>query len=280
MAQERGGWRLLQKLNTLWSLYKEFVLAPPILASTLTMTSVFTGAVSYKVIVAPPELEEKLSTLQDQASTLEGKISALQESVKSLENKVPTLEESVSTMEDQVPDLEKRIAAIAAQVSKWGETPGADLVAQCQWKESEIRHFHDGEHERLDSTGQKGLEELVKKMREHFEDHKTLQQLILLGRTDITPLKEGKRGFYGSNNGLAQARAKRVMEELKEKLPEWRDDIEQVALLLSAGPLHFGTANKEDRSVEVWACWTPKPKPQSVDSSTDSPETPQESATK
>ena len=120
-------------------------------------------------------------------------------------------------------------------------------------------------------------------MKERFKD-KTLWQLMLLGRVDIKQLSPEERKAYGSNNGLAQARAKWVLEKLTEEFPEYKNAFER-SILLSAGPLHVrGEASEmnqaKDRSVEVWACWTPKPKPQSVDSSTDSPETPQESAAK
>ena len=100
---------------------------------------------------------------------------------------------------------------------------------------------------------------------------KTLQQLMLIGRVDVTPLNEERRGRYGSNNGLAQARAKWVRDELVEKLktkwklddPEKKEALRERTILLSAGPLHVGTNDKKsvpeeerklDRSVEVWVC--------------------------
>lgn len=235
MAEEGWVGRLLRILSIAWYFYKTFL---------LPVTPVLIAPVFYKVIIAPTELEDKPSILQDQTSTLEGRISALSESVK--------------TLEDTVPALEERVAAIEEQVSKWGKTPGTTLGAQCQWKKSEIMPFKEGEHG-LDSNE---LDVFVKTMSDGFKDHQTLQHLILIGRTDITPLKKGKREFYGSNNGLAQARAKWVLvelkKELKKKLPEWKGDIEKDALLLSAGPLHVGEANENDRSVEVWTCWVPK----------------------
>lgn len=99
---------------------------------------------------------------------------------------------------------------------------------------------------------------------------KTLQQLMLIGRVDVTPLNKKRRGRYGSNNGLAQSRAKWVRDELvKELKSKWGlDEPEERALLertilLSAGPLHVDTNDKKfvpeeerklDRSVEVWVC--------------------------
>ena len=107
-------------------------------------------------------------------------------------------------------------------------------------------------------------DELLRDLRSLFEAG-TLQQLMLVGRVDITQLDENQRKYYGSNNGLAQARAKRVLDELVEKWAS--NNTEKKALLertilLSAGPLHVGqgeeyptdTERAKDRSVEVWAC--------------------------
>ena len=90
----------------------------------------------------------------------------------------------------------------------------------------------------------------------------TNQQLLLIGRVDITQLTDEKRKPYGSNSGLAQARAKWILEKLKKRFPEHQSTLERT-ILLSAGPLHTGEEATEinrakDRSVEVWACWTPK----------------------
>ena len=94
----------------------------------------------------------------------------------------------------------------------------------------------------------------------------TLQQLMLIGRVDITQLDEDQRKYYGSNNGLAQARAKWVLDELVEKWElnntEKAAALRERTILLSAGPLHVGqgeedptdTNRAKDRSVEVWAC--------------------------
>lgn len=115
-------------------------------------------------------------------------------------------------------------------------------------------------------------DELLRDLGSLFEAG-TLQQLMLIGRVDITPLNDETRRRYGSNNGLAQARAKRVWDGLVEKWkldePEKLDEPKKKALLertilLSAGPLHVGkdvedTDRAKDRSVEVWACGGPKP---------------------
>lgn len=102
---------------------------------------------------------------------------------------------------------------------------------------------------------------------------KVPRQLMLVGRADITPLSENQRKYYGSNNGLAQSRAKWVRDQLVEKLKWKLGEPEKKALrertiLLSAGPLHVGQGGEDpteiknrakDRSVEVWACGDPKP---------------------
>ena len=144
-----------------------------------------------------------------------------------------------------------------------------------------IGPFRKEEHALLEKGEE--LASFVTQMKSHFEN-KTLQQLMLIGRSDVTPLCQRTLALYGSNSGLAQARAQWVLDELKERLPEQQKALDRT-ILLSAGPRYVrdddtGPNRAKDRSVEVWACWTPKPKPQSVDSSTDSPETPQESATK
>ena len=121
------------------------------------------------------------------------------------------------------------------------------------------------------------LDRLIGDHRSLFEAG-TLQQLMLVGRVDIKHLDENQRKYYGSNNGLAQSRAKWVLDKLVKKL-ELTDLKKEAALrertiLLSAGPLHVGKKALEtdgakapekeqkvseidrakDRSVEVWVC--------------------------
>ena len=121
------------------------------------------------------------------------------------------------------------------------------------------------------------LDRLIGDHRSLFEAG-TLQQLMLVGRVDIKQLDENQRKYYGSNNGLAQSRAKWVLDKLVKKL-ELTDLKKEAALrertiLLSAGPLHVGKKALEtdgakapekeqkvseidrakDRSVEVWVC--------------------------
>ncbi len=86
--------------------------------------------------------------------------------------------------------------------------------------------------------------------------------LLFVGRVDITPLTEGRdETYYGSNLGLAQARATWVRNQLLEiaNTEEYRDVLNR-ALLLSAGPMNVGEETDEsdrqkDRRVDVWGCW-------------------------
>ena len=142
-----------------------------------------------------------------------------------------------------------------------------------------IGPFREGKHDKME--GREGgkenakespyqlvtLDQLIQDRRSLFKAG-TLQQLMLIGRVDIIQLNEDQRKYYGSNNGLAQARAKWVWENLVKELngPE-KDALPKRPIFLSAGPLHVGTANEDedtddkdkkkrqlDRSVEIYAC--------------------------
>ena len=134
------------------------------------------------------------------------------------------------------------------------------------WKKlPPIQSFPEAEY-KLDDSRLTELTELSTKLKSPKD--KTLQQLMLIGRADAKPLGGQMLQAYGSNNGLAQARAKWVWEELKAR--EVKIDPQRV-ILLSAGPLHVGEISggavsdpdekkrAEDRSVEIHACWAPKP---------------------
>ena len=134
------------------------------------------------------------------------------------------------------------------------------------WKKlPPIQSFPEAKH-KLDDSRLTELTELSTKLKSSKD--KTLQQLMLIGRADTKPLGGQMLQAYGSNNGLAQARAKWVWEELKDR--EVKIDPQRV-ILLSAGPLHVGEISggavsdpdekkrAEDRSVEIHACWAPKP---------------------
>ena len=159
-------------------------------------------------------------------------------------------------------------------------------------KVAAVGPFCEGEHDLLEEVGKEcplqrekkvevakecqnqlvTLDQFVNEINEPF----TNQQPLLIGRTDITPLRQEKRGVYGSNNGLAQARAKWVRNELGKNLED-KEQEEALgrAILLSAGPLHVGKNVSDcdralDRSVEVYACWTPK-NPEQASTPADSP---------
>ena len=136
------------------------------------------------------------------------------------------------------------------------------------WKKvATIWPFRTGQHKireeiEKDKAAKKRLGELIKD-NPLLSKANGFQQLMLVGRVDITPLNDETRRRYGSNNGLAQARAKWVWDEL---VKEWRladsekkEALRERTILLSAGPLHVGenveeTDRAKDRSVEVWAC--------------------------
>ena len=141
------------------------------------------------------------------------------------------------------------------------------------WKRVEtVGTFCEGKHDQLEKNKQKTaekcpsylvtLDKLVTKMNGDSTNRQTLKQLLLIGRADIKPLRWKRRVLYGSNNGLAQARAKWVLDQMTAKSLIQESDRER-AILLSAGPLHVGSNVSDcdlslDRSVEVWACWAPK----------------------
>ena len=132
------------------------------------------------------------------------------------------------------------------------------------WKKvATIWPFRTGQHEIQEEKDKDAKERLNRLIEDKpfLSKANMFHQLMLIGRVDITQLNEQKREDYGSNNGLAQARAKRVLDELAKK---WASNGTEKALLertilLSAGPLHVGkdvadTDRAKDRSVEVWVC--------------------------
>ncbi len=97
-----------------------------------------------------------------------------------------------------------------------------------------------------------------------------LSQLLLIGRADRIPFDSPR---YGGNSGLAQARAAWLHEKLRHIDSSVDQDVfDKRTILLASGPLnvpcddteckHDQSQRREDRSVEVFACWGPKP-PQS-----------------
>ena len=274
------GWNLLEKLleiiNTLASLFKLFVTSStciPILTSSVLISGGSIAVYHYypesdedrirelqQQISAlegkVPPLQQQISTLEGQVLTLEGKVPPLQQQVSTLEDKVPPLQQQVSTLEDKVPPLQQQVSTLEGKVSALE----ANLVPQCHLERfHSIGPFESAKHDQPTNALQTQLDKLVEDWEKAPEKH-TLQQLMLVGRVDIKQLIEKERQFYGSDSGLAQARAKWAWERLKEKLKEKEMEVDpKRIILLSAGPLHVGNVSDDDRSVEVYACWAPKP---------------------
>ncbi len=72
-----------------------------------------------------------------------------------------------------------------------------------------IQPFPEAEHDQLENDEQEKLATLFNKMGEKFEKY-TLQQLMLIGRVDISQLSEEKREFCGTQITLARSRAEWV----------------------------------------------------------------------
>lgn len=137
-------------------------------------------------------------------------------------------------------------------------------------KVATIGPFPVGEHDKL--MPKKFESELVTPYqlihaRRSLFEAGTPRQLMLIGRVDITPLNKNQGKYYGSNNGLAQSRAKWVLDKLVKKLgltdSKKAAALRERTILLSAGPLHVGQGEEDpteiknrakDRSVEVWVC--------------------------
>ena len=101
---------------------------------------------------------------------------------------------------------------------------------------------------------------LEESLRRKLQDY-TLQQLMLIGRVDKKLFIGKKQEYYGSQRGLAQARAEWVQEQL---LKNFSKEIDPGRITLLSDNYRYDGDNEEkhalDRSVEVHACWAPKPK--------------------
>lgn len=133
------------------------------------------------------------------------------------------------------------------------QTPSSAISEQNQHCEAEDNGRTDSPDDKNDLISLAALEKkLNRKLR-----NCALQQLILIGRADTTPLVGDALQKYKSNRGLAQERAKWVWEYLKQEATSDRKRV----ILLNAAFLHTDPGNyRYDRSVEVHACWAPKPK--------------------
>ena len=129
-------------------------------------------------------------------------------------------------------------------------------------------HCESGYDRQTDSPDERNdlltLVDLEKKLNRKLRNC-ALQQLVLIGRADTTRLVGQALQNYKSNRGLAQERAKWVWEQLKQEATVDRKQV----ILLNAAFLHTDPGNYHyDRSVEVHACWAPRP--EQANSSADS----------
>ena len=126
-----------------------------------------------------------------------------------------------------------------------------------------ITHFSDARHDELEDLGKEKLENLFCKMTGRFQDY-WLQELRLTGQADNRRLVGQALEEYGSNENLATKRAEWVRDELVKKFEdEEQKEVIKRVIPLRAGPqcIDPNTSNCDralDRSVEVYACWTPK----------------------
>ena len=191
-----------------------------------------------------------------------------------LEGNIPVthLNETIKNLED-LPDSD--LAQIVEAIENLS-IPGGQSLCTSSWeKVKTIGPFREGEHGQLEEgakeTAKEGLDQLVPlnqlvtKMNGHFTDQQTLQQLILIGRVDSVRLREEKRQFYGAQIELARARAEWVQKKLLKEFPT-QIDPRRISLLSDNYREKNDNGHAPDRSVEVWACWTPKPTSPSADS--------------
>lgn len=156
--------------------------------------------------------------------------------------------------------------------SECPQAQSVEFAPACHLEKLEdVKGFPEVEHQFKQETQDINLKPLFGKMECRFYGH-TLEQLLLIGRADLRDiLPREKRKLYGSNSGLAQARAKWVKTKLYERFPGKIDPGRTV--LLSAGPLYINDDGQDEqdgqdednerhasnRVVEVYACWAPKP---------------------
>ncbi len=118
-------------------------------------------------------------------------------------------------------------------------------------KRATISFFPKEDHE-LSGIGE-GLKKLIEHMRARFTEDRTLRQLIVIGWANEKQFRWKAAHYYNLNDSsLVEARTRWVLDELKASFPEQKEKIEQATILLIPG-------SRDADSVEVWACWTPKP---------------------
>ena len=177
------------------------------------------------------------------------------ESFKAVANPDPKTAAAVTALNATLRTLNETIASL--------NIPGAGNLCASGWRKvATIGPFPIGDHDQLEETARECQNQLIPpdQFGNETNGRFTDRQLLLIGRVDITQLSEQARKDYGSDSGLAQARAKWVRDKLVERSQntEQKEALRR-AILLSAGPLHVGenVSNCDralDRSVEVWAC--------------------------
>ena len=233
-----------------------------------------------KAVVANPNIVQAINTLNQTVSgfnppivVIDPGLDGVTEAVNNHTNKI-TKELNSNTTEISAAIKGLNISCGGQPpVQPPGQPPVQGHCPQGWKKVTTIWPFPKEEHElEQNSDGQKQLNALFIEMEKKFAES-TLGQLILVGRSDARPVCKQTLALYGSSSGLAQGRAKWIWDELVKKFttPEQKKALQERTLLLSAGPLYVrGEASEmnraKDRSVEVWACWTPKPTSPSADS--------------
>ncbi len=232
-----------------------------------------------RAVVANPNIVQAINTLNQTVSgfnpltvVIDPGLDGVTEAVNNHTNKI-TKELNSNTTEISAAIKGLNISCGGQPpVQPPGQPPVQGHCPQGWKKVTTIWPFPKEEHElEQNSDGQKQLNALFIEMEKKFAES-TLGQLVLVGRSDARPVCKQTLALYGSSSGLAQGRAKWIWDELVKKFttPEQKKALRERTLLLSAGPLYVrGEASEmnraKDRSVEVWACWTPKSKPEQAE---------------
>ncbi|MCK4306218.1 MAG: hypothetical protein KAY24_18400 [Candidatus Eisenbacteria sp.] len=118
--------------------------------------------------------------------------------------------------------------------------------------------FPSARHDTDETSMKVKLEKLLPRINRWAADER-LGFLLLVGSADQRPLGVWSQETYGSNVGLAQARAEWVKVLLSRMISPQIDPARIIAL--ASGPEHIGLdlpakALESDRSVRIYACWS------------------------
>ena len=204
---------------------------------------------------------EGLGLSSDGASVVAQAIGKLTEAVGNLDVVATVNVGSDAAISLETTELAQAINALSATMAFLRIDGAQDQCATGLEKLGSVGTFPVGWHKPADPTApETPLSTRMKEIHNDLFGDRTPRRIMLIGRVDITQLKDRRRDVYGADGGLAQARAKWVQQEFLKKSSKRQDQTEVLdrALLLSAGPLSIGFANPADRAVEVWACWPSK----------------------